>query len=357
MVIDTNNEQTPLFENSYEITAAVIKKQNKPCPKTTPVKFWFLLASKIIYGILAVTMLFVAVKTRMPTSAFIFVILVCVVFVKTLFDTSINVRIAISLYKREHGESTWIRRARFFGDRVEHSNGNITQSFSYGQFRYISEHGDYIFLWTDSTYVAVDTAAFTLGNVFEFRAFIGDKTAAVRQIRSSAQQNRVDLKRSIIPLGLLVFLCVYAIPSFARAAITIISPSDPPTMAQILERHWDEELTPIGMARLTGGAVIFAHDEGDGFYVSLFRETGGGMYWVDGHSYSITGINNWSRYDGVLFESEGVAFSGGTQQVIYGVAAVEWWNTFPEHTRDEYTSRRFRHGNSEFVLYHRITEN
>jgi hypothetical protein len=359
--INARHDDAVLFESSYEVTEAFFRRQYKSLRKVTPILYWIAFASKIIFGFFAVSSTLSLLLPPVIFSPILFLLcgFIWYIFIKTLIENKLNAKKQIRLFKREWGESAWICTTRFTEASFEYCEKNVTVGYSYSHVRYVNESDDYYHLWLHGLGVAdihvmVDKTAFTVGDSRDFRAFIYRKALESQPMFTAKTHNLRSMKGSVFAIAILIAVSVYTTPGLVRSLSRAFDPPEPPTIAELLSSDWGEELEAISMARLPEGSVVFARDNADGFYVTLYRQSSGRAYYSDGHSYSITGIDRYSRDFGELFESDGLSFSGHTQQVIYGIADAKFWEGLPESERKRYTSRTFRHGSQDFVVYYRI---
>jgi hypothetical protein len=347
-----------LFENRYEVTAAVLKKLIKPSFKTSPVKFWIEWAWRIVTAIIVVWVVYRSVTGEMSAGNIVFTgILIGIM----IFSQTMSWRLAqrqIAKFKRDWGTDSWVRVLRFSEDRIEYDDKAVTAFFPYNQIRYIDETDEYINLWLENNHLVVDKSAFTVGNGCQFGAFVRGKAAEIRPLLSAAQQNLADLLNSAFSVILLLF-CIVMIIRGGAILISRSNESDAERVERVLEHveqqlsdSWNEELRFVGGVTIDGGFVAFCVDGNDGFYVSLLRQSGAELLYSYGHSYSVTWIDEFNKRNGTLFESEGVSFSGGEQTVIYGIADMRCWER--SSLREGYTWRVFEYGSGEFVVYHRV---
>jgi hypothetical protein len=362
---DSSPDDAVLFESSYEVTEVFFQRQYKSLRKVIPIPYWIAFAAKIIFGFFAVSSTLSLLLPPVIFSPILFLLcgFIWYVFIKSLIENRLNAKKQIRLFKKEWGESAWICTTRFTEAGIEYCEKNATVGYSYSHVRYVNESDEYYYLWIHGLgvadiHIAVDKTAFTVGDSRDFRAFIYRKALENQPMFTAKTHNLRSMKGSVFAIAILIAVSVYTTPGLVRSLSRALNPPEPLTVTEAVERQlsrrWDGTVRVIAVERLSGGAVIFAVNDADSFIVALFRESGRELYYSYGHSYSITRIDRYSRDFGDLFESDGLSFSGHTQQVFYGIADVKFWEGLPESERKRYGSRTFRHGSQDFVVYYRL---
>jgi len=262
-----------------------------------------------------------------------------------------------SMKKGEHitgtKEANLFLTCRFRQDGFEINEYNVTMNFSYDQVRCVHENRKYFYLWFVKKYIVVNKDTFTIGNSDDFDLFIRKRCSEKQPLLTLHQLSLYSLKKSRIPIIIFSLLCFCLL--WASWWLMLTQNQEP--LERVLaayQTHHNVQI--IASEELPGGAVVFGVEEVDTIFASLYRKTGSRYIKVHSHSYSITGLVNWTNNNNKLFESSDdlLTFLGGEWNIVFGVADLRWWNNhLPDVVKSKYSTVEFWSGTRNFVLYYR----
>ena len=340
------------FENKYEITKALMRSWSRPS-QNQGAEYWFrfLFLMTVLSGVAAGLSLFVVLffgEQSILPPAFLSLFLFAALLARPYISSGRQFKRLL----QPSGE-THLDRTIQFGDKLTVTTGNSTFTYSYNQIRFIDEADECFRLWIGSALatIVVYKNSFSVGEADTFSEFIKEKCVESGPLWSKRELNKQVLKKIMPRMILIACIVIYLLIYVWMSAF------HPNTIAQVVSRHWNNEIQVICSEELPNGAVAFGTDGVDRIYGMLFGRRGNHYNYGNAHSYSITGIDDNNRAGGRIFESQEdlLTYADGEGMVVYGVANTEWWNNaVAESEKQKYTTFRFQCAGVDYVLYYRV---
>ena len=335
-----------IFENHCEITLQIIKDEDKFTRAENPIPYY----GRIVLITFLVGILIPAIHRMFQEPRVNSMILIAILLTGLVYILNMN-HFAAKKVARVLG--TYFRTHRFRQDGFETIEDSITLNFSYDQVRCVHENEKYFYLWLGAKYIVVNKDTFTIGNSDDFGLFIRIKCSEKQPLLTLRQHILQSLKKGRIPIIIFSFFGIFYLWASWWLMLTQNQGPLERVLATYQTRH---NVQIIASEELPGGAVVFGVEEVDTIFASLYRKSRNRYVKVHSHSYSITGLVNWTNSNNELFESsdELLTFVAGEWNIVFGVVDFRWWNNnLSEAEKSKYTTIEFWRGTRNLVLYYR----